>query len=302
MQEDKTNLSELSESPIENNPGKEQKRLYFTTTTFKLTVMSICTLGFYELYWFYKNWVLIKERTGQNIMPFWRALFAPLWAYSCFKHIKGSANENGIPESLPIGLLATVYFLLQALWRLPDPYWLVSFFSFTMLIPANSVALKINRHLVPGFNNNESFSGWNWAAAVIGGLLVISGAIGSFLPEQSHQLMLIEGLKIAAHKVNQKLPVMVDKETRLDKATVGPGVRFVFHFTLPNHSLRDIDANKLQEFLKPNIAQKDCADKDMKKYLQDGGIYEYAYSGNDGVEITRFDIDRTDCGLSRISH
>lgn len=299
--QDKTTLNELSEGSIEKNPEKEQKHIYFTTTTFKLMVMSICTLGIYQPYWFYKNWVLIKKRTGQNIMPFWRAFFAPLWAYSCFKHIKSSANENGISESLPIGLLAIVYFLLQATWKLPDPYWLISFISFTLLIPANSVALKINNHLISGFDNNKSFSGWNWAAVVIGGLLFIASSIVTILPEKSHEVMLTEGLRIGAYKINKKLPMMVDQETRLDKATVGPGPRMVYHFTFLNHAAKDINANKFQEYLKPVIVQKNCTDPKMKKFLQYGGIYEYAYSGNNGVEITRFDIDRTDCGLPRIS-
>ena len=145
--------------------------------------MSICTFGLYELYWFYKNWVLIKARTEQDIMPFWRAFFAPLWAYSCFKHIKNSAIGNNVPESLSIGLLAIVYFVLQALPNLPDPYWLVSFLSFTLLIPANSVALNINNHLISDFKNNETFSGWNWGGLVLGGLLFVLSLIGTFLPE-----------------------------------------------------------------------------------------------------------------------
>ncbi len=156
---------------------------FFTTSTLKLSLMSICTFGIYELYWFYKNWVLIKARTEQNIMPFWRAFFAPLWAYSCFKHIKTVANENNIKESLSIGLLAFVYFILQALWRLPDPFWLISFFSFTLLIPANNVALELNKNFNAEFKNNEKFTGWNWLGIVLGGLLFVLSIIGTFLPE-----------------------------------------------------------------------------------------------------------------------
>jgi hypothetical protein len=40
-----------------------------------------------------------------NIIPFWRAFFAPLWAYSCFKHIKTVAGERNIEKSLSIGFL-----------------------------------------------------------------------------------------------------------------------------------------------------------------------------------------------------
>lgn len=182
---EKTNVNpyEPPSSPVEISEDVSSDTYYFTTSNFKLTVMSICTFGIYELYWFYKNWVLIKERTGQNIMPFWRAFFGPIWAYSCFKHIKNSSNEFNLPESLSIGLLALTYFVLHSLWRLPDPYWLVSIFSFLLLIPANNVALKINRSLIPEFTDNSRFSGWNWFGIVFGGMFFIFALIGTFMQE-----------------------------------------------------------------------------------------------------------------------
>ena len=109
---------------------------FFSATPLKFVVMSICTLGIYQLYWFYKNWKLIKERTGQEIWPFWRAFFCPIWAYSCFKEINSRTGGG-----LPIGLLAIAYFAISVVWKLPDPYWLISLFSFLPLIPVNSVAL-----------------------------------------------------------------------------------------------------------------------------------------------------------------
>jgi hypothetical protein len=165
-------------------PAKSTHEAYFfTTSTLKLAVMSISTFGLYELYWFYKNWVLIKERTGQNIMPFGRAIFAPFWAYSCFKHIKIAADENAVPESLSIGVLATAYFLLYAILLLPDPYWLVSTFTFVLLIPANGVALRVNKQVAPNFENNDNFSGWNWLAFVIGGMLLVLSIVSILMPE-----------------------------------------------------------------------------------------------------------------------
>jgi len=126
---------------------------------------------------------LIKERTGQDIMPFWRSLFAPIWAYSCFKHIESSAEENNIQESLSFAALAVFYVILMVSWRLPDPLWLVSFFSFAPMIPVNRAALRINDKLIADFENNEKFSGWNWACLVLGGLLFLMGLLGMFLPE-----------------------------------------------------------------------------------------------------------------------
>jgi TPR repeat protein len=153
---------------------------FFTTSSLKLALMSVCTFGIYELYWFYKNWALIKGRTGERIMPFWRAFFAPLWAYSCFKTIKASAGENHIQESLSIGLLAFSYFILQAFWLLSGPFGLIGFFSFTLLIPANSVAIKINNELCMEFSNNDKFTGWNWVGLIFGGLLFTLTLLGTF--------------------------------------------------------------------------------------------------------------------------
>ena len=47
-------------------------------STTKLIVMSLFSLGLYHLYWFYKQWKLARDRTGENLSPFSRAFFAPL--------------------------------------------------------------------------------------------------------------------------------------------------------------------------------------------------------------------------------
>ncbi len=174
---------ESSKSSVDTGTSHAMAPYFFTTSTLKLTLMSICTVGIYELYWFYKNWALIKERTGQNIMPFWRAFFAPACALMCFKHIKTSAENSNIQESLSIRFLAFMYLILLLLWRLPDPFWLISFFGFALIIPVNNVALKVNNKLITDFKNNEKFSGWNWLALVLGGLLFLMMLIGTFLPE-----------------------------------------------------------------------------------------------------------------------
>lgn len=161
----------------------EQQPYFFAPSTLKLVVMSVCTFGIYELYWFYRNWILIKEHTNQNMMPFWRAFFAPLWAYSCFEHIRLVSDKRGTAAPLSIGFLAVAYFVLQAMCRLPDPYWLISILSFAPIMPVNSVALAINQETVPQDQENSTFSTWNWVGVVGGGLFVVLAIIGAFLPE-----------------------------------------------------------------------------------------------------------------------
>lgn len=139
-------------------------------------------------------------------------------------------------------------------------------------------------------------------AASVGGQIGKEVGKAAMKPSQQEvEAKLVEGFTKAANQYNQRLPMMVDQDTRLDKVTVGPGPRAVYHYTFPKYTSRDIDANWLQTNLRPEVMRKVCASADMKKSLQYGGIYVYAYSGSDGVEITRFEIDRNDCGFPRIT-
>ena len=144
---------------------------FFTAATFKLVVMSLVTFGLYSPYWFYKNWVLIKARTGQNILPFWRAFFSVLFAYSCFRQVRDAARQHNIPESLPIAALAVAFFLLSTQWIIFESYWWLSYFGVAVIIPVNSLAVRINEQLKPDFENNGKFTGMNWAGIVVAGLL-----------------------------------------------------------------------------------------------------------------------------------
>ena len=157
---------------------------FFTTSTTKLVLMSICTLLVYQLYWFYQNWRLIKNRSRPDIMPFWRAVFSPLWAYKCFEEIRDTANEHGVEPLRAAFGLGVFYFGLSALSKLPAPYWIVCFLNVVPLIPANRAAARLNQHIAPDSWENSRFSLWNWAALVLGGLIVAASVLGAFLPPQ----------------------------------------------------------------------------------------------------------------------
>lgn len=151
---------------------------YFSASPLKLAIMSVGTAGLYELYWSYKNWVHIKAKKELNIMPFWRAFFAPLWLYSLMKHLQDEINETNIPIVLRAGILAILYFFVQALWRLPDPVWMISYLSFIFLLPANNAILRLNEKTAAVVEPNDKIRGWNWLAVLFGVLIII----GVFIP------------------------------------------------------------------------------------------------------------------------
>jgi hypothetical protein len=57
--------------------------------------MSLLTLSIYDVYWLYRNWQRLRDRTGEKLSPFWRAFLSPIWAFSLFAEIPQShINKN----------------------------------------------------------------------------------------------------------------------------------------------------------------------------------------------------------------
>jgi hypothetical protein len=146
----------------------------------KLAVLSLCTLGFYELYWFYRNWTRVRERTGRRLSPFWRAFFAQLWSYSLFDEVAEQAREARVQVGWSPMLLALTFFVLLAFWRFPGPVSLVCFFSFLPLIPVQGTinAMAARR----GVRSDDTFESRHIAVVAIGGMAVLMAAIGTLLP------------------------------------------------------------------------------------------------------------------------
>lgn len=156
----------------------------FPVATHKFIVLSICTGGIYELYWCYQNWKRLKQTSAEHLSPFWRAFFAPLWGFSLFKRVAVLAGATDVPVQWSSGLLATLYLVASALWKLPDPWWLISLGSFAPMIPVQQAAQRINAHYsaqCPEAPNN-TYSTANLATIVVGVLLLILVIIGTFVP------------------------------------------------------------------------------------------------------------------------
>ena len=122
------------DNSLQPNSGVEPR--YFLTSPGKFIAMSLCTFGLYEIFWSYKNWRFVKDRDSSAIMPFWRAMFFPLWHYSLLTELNKTLKSKNLSSSAYRGLLAMYVLILGAVWRLPDPYWLVSFLTFIGFLPA----------------------------------------------------------------------------------------------------------------------------------------------------------------------
>lgn len=155
--------------------------VFFPVSLLKLTLMSLATLGLYEIYWFYKNWKCVQENFGQKVNAPVRAFFYPLMSYSLFRRIRDHAAGAQLEAKLQAGLLAIAVFITAVLYRLPDPWWLVSLLAFLPLLPVQSVVNQINARLAPGADANRRFSGWNIAGLITGGVFCVLAIVGTLL-------------------------------------------------------------------------------------------------------------------------
>ena len=164
--------------------GDEAAPPFFAVSLVKLAVMSVCTFGMYELFWFYKNWQRIRARDGSDIKPFWRAFFAVLYCYSCFRHIREHGEAMGLKSPIAAGALATGWILATLTYKLPDPYWLLTLSAIVFVLPVQAYVNRINAVAASSHDPNNRFRGWNWVAVVLGGGLLLLALVGMLTPQQ----------------------------------------------------------------------------------------------------------------------
>ncbi len=100
----------------------------------KFVLLSIFSLGLYQIWWIYKAWRFYKQKEKLDIMPAGRAIFSIFFLNSLFKKNLEYAQEKGYDESYSSGSLFAGFLILNFASRLPSPFGLVSLFSFIFCI------------------------------------------------------------------------------------------------------------------------------------------------------------------------
>lgn len=114
--------------------------------------------------------------------------------------------------------------------------------------------------------------------------------------EEEIKKKLAESFQKAANQINASAPAMIDNETRMDKATVGPGAILTYHYTFPNYSAVQLDKSFILNELRSEVTTNVCNSKKMESTLKYGGRYIYSYSGTKGVHIAEFEVSGSHCG------
>jgi hypothetical protein len=155
---------------------------FFPVSIRKFCVLSLLSWGIYDIYWAYYQWKRIKEREGEDLSPFWRAFFAPIWMFYLLPRIAATGGKYHAPVGWNGSTLALGYLVLQFAVRLPDPWWLVTLFSFVPLVPAAIAVERINKAAGATEDPNARFTGGNWVGMIFGGLFLALVLLGMSLP------------------------------------------------------------------------------------------------------------------------
>jgi hypothetical protein len=102
-------------------------------------------------------------------------------------------------------------------------------------------------------------------------------------------------LKKLVDDLNSRLPATVDRNTRLDTASAGPGLRITYYYTITSHEAAALNVPRLRGTLIPASRAKVCTSPDTRALLDAKVIYTYHYNDRNGHFVTRFEISRADC-------
>lgn len=134
--------------------GADTKPAYYPVSFGHLAVVSVLTFGLYQIYWFYKNWVFIRDRDQSNISPWARALLSPFYCWTFAEDLETNSHSDD-KRVVPIwALVLYTVFLLCGL--LPFLLGYLPFLAFIFLRPA--VQHINNLNVDTSVKRNSAFS------------------------------------------------------------------------------------------------------------------------------------------------
>jgi hypothetical protein len=138
----------------------------------------------------------------------------------------------------------------------------------------------------PASNNKSNYKAIiiTALATALGGVLGTYGyhALTGSNPDASFDRVMMK----EADELNKTLPMMLDKETRLNTTMAGPGNRFTYAFTVVNYTKEQLDSARFVALVRPGIVATYKSNDKMRLMRERGTELHYQYSDKNGVFLT----------------
>jgi hypothetical protein len=283
----------------------EAKPRYFHVSIGRLIALSIFSCGVFETYWMYKNWKYIRSQTGENISPFWRAIFGVFYCRKLLKaiHDDDKMIELEAPRFSPTGLTAgwiIFIFLARAIGNADETgmagavvAWLMP--SYLFLAPVQGYVNKINLKREV-HEKHTLFSKGHILCYVIGGLLwsLLFIPLDSDTSGDYSGITIQDALYETASEINRNLPMMLDSETQLDSTIPLPNKTFMYSYTMINYVASEVDKDFFVSEMRPSLISTVSTLPEMATFRDNDVTVAYKYRGKDGAEIATIKITPED--------
>lgn len=135
-------------------------------------------------------------------------------------------------------------------------------------------------------------------------LLILAGVtgIGIQSPLKAENMTLSEAigsegfLHQTANIMNQRLPMMVDRDTRWDASFAGPGKSLSYNYTLINYSANNLNGSLFAKNAHAMLTERICNDASVIMFPQQGVLLNFNYYDNTRNLIARVKVEPADCG------
>lgn len=100
-------------------------------------------------------------------------------------------------------------------------------------------------------------------------------------------------LKLSS-QMNENLPMMVDKETRLDN-TMGLNGEIRYMYTLVNMTIEELDVKMAHDLLKDQIVNSFCTTEEMQGFIKNDITASYHYYDKNKKFVTKVIVTPAEC-------
>lgn len=168
---------------------------FYVVGAAKFVVLYLATLGTYALYWFYRNWRLNKEATGEDMWPVARAIFSIFFIHALFRRVEQRLDAAGRrldwnPEAQAtlLVVLLVVSNVLDRVSARIETAGVLDVLSLVLLLPLAVVFLKAQAaiNLACGDaagDGNRRLTAANYLWIAIGGVLWVLILVGTFFAD-----------------------------------------------------------------------------------------------------------------------
>lgn len=175
---------------------------FYVVAPRKFYLLTILTLNLYVIYWFYRNWRLIKLRTGEDIWPPVRGFFFIFFTHALFTDIDIKLKSLKKEFAWSPATTATLVVVLTITSNIMDRLSARNIgspetdFISTLLVPVVALVLVKAQHAInvacndPSGSTNSSLTLANWIWMIIGALVWMLLLFGLYLTVVSPELFL----------------------------------------------------------------------------------------------------------------